>query len=386
MNKKRKTRFYYGYWVAAACFAIQGIGIGTFISFGVFFKPLLAEFGWSRAILSGASSVTFLFAGILGIFVGSLNDRIGPRVIMAVTGGFFGLGYLLMSQVSALWQLYFYLGVIIGIGTSSIDIIPLTTTARWFVNRRGMMTGMVKVGTGAGQLTIPLMAVLLIATYGWRTAYMIMGALVLVLLVSISQLLRRDPSQMGLLPDGTEEAPEGETGQTKGLRLREAMGTQQFWIICLVNLTVIYCLLTIMMHIVPHAMDIGISSIKAAGIISTIGGVSMVGRLVIGIAIDRIGNKKSMTICFLILIASLLWLQMASELWMLYLFAAVYGLAHGGFFTVISPIVAEFFGIGSHGVLFGVVGFSGTIGGALARFWPGTYLTSPQATNWSSSS
>jgi MFS family permease len=371
MNKKRKNRFYYGYWVAAACFAIQGIGIGTFISFGVFFKPLLAEFGWSRAILSGASSVTFLSAGILGIFVGSLNDRIGPRVIMAVTGGFFGLGYLLMSQVSALWQLYLFLGVVIGIGTSSIDIIPLTTTARWFVSRRGMMTGMVKVGTGAGQLTIPLMAGLLIAAYGWRTAYMIMGALVLVLLVSISQLLRRDPSQMGLLPDGTEEVSEGETGQTKGLRLREAMGTQQFWIICLVNLTVIYCLLTIMMHIVPHAMDIGISSIKAAGIISTIGGVSMVGRLVIGIAIDRIGNKKSMTICFFILIASFLWLQVAGELWMLYLFAAVYGLAHGGFFTVISPIVAEFFGIGSHGVLFGVVGFSGTVGGAIGPFLAG---------------
>jgi MFS family permease len=371
MNKKRKTRFYYGYWVAAACFVVQGIGIGSFISFGVFFKPLLAEFGWSRAIVSGASSVTFLFSGILGIFVGSLNDRIGPRVIMTVTGGFFGLGYMLMSQVSALWQLYFFLGVVIGMGTSSIDVIPLTTTARWFANKRGMMTGMVKVGTGAGQLTIPLMAGLLIAAYGWRTAYMIMGALVLLLLVSVSQLLRRDPGQMGLLPDGTEEALAGEAGQTKGLSLREAMGTRQFWIICLVNLTVIYCLLTIMMHIVIHAMDIGISSIKAAGIISTIGGVSMAGRLVVGIAIDRIGNKKSMTICFLILIASLIWLQFASELWKLYLFAAVYGLAHGGFFTVISPIVAELFGIGSHGVLFGVVGFSGTVGGAIGPFLAG---------------
>ena len=94
-----------------------------------------------------------------------------------------GFGYLLMSQVNTLWQLYFFLGVVIGIGTSSIDIIPLTTTARWFVSKRGMMTGMVKVGTGAGQLTIPLMAGLLIAAYGWRTAYMTMGALALILLV-----------------------------------------------------------------------------------------------------------------------------------------------------------------------------------------------------------
>ena len=365
MEKNRQDRIYYGYWVAAACFAIQGIGIGTFISFGVFFKPLLAEFGWTRATLSGASSLTFLLAGILGIFVGSLNDRIGPRVIMTVTGGIFGLGYLLMSQVNSLWQLYLFYGVVIGMGTSSIDVIPLTTTARWFVSRRGMMTGMVKVGTGAGQMTIPLMAGLLIAAYDWRTAYMIIGGLVLFLLVSISQLLRRDPSQMGLLPDGVKEAPAGETDQAEGLTLRDAMGTRQFWIICSVNLAVISCLLTIMMHIVPHAMDIGVSPIKAAGILTIIGGVSMVGRLVTGFAIDRIGNKKSMIICFFILITSFLWLQMAKELWMLYLFAVVYSLAHGGFFTLISPFVAELFGIGSHGILVGVVFFSGAVGGAI---------------------
>ena len=107
---------------------------------------------------------------------------------------------------------------------------------------------------------------------------------------------------MALLPDGAEEVTEGEAGEAVGLMLRDAVVTKQFWIMCLANLSVIYCLLTIMMHIVPHAMDIGISSIKAAGILSAIGGVSMVGRLVTGIAIDRIGNKKSMIISFFILI------------------------------------------------------------------------------------
>jgi MFS family permease len=359
VNGKKKPRFFYGYWVMAACFAIQGIG------FGVFFKPLIAEFGWSRAALSGASSLTLLLAGILGIFVGSLNDRFGPRIIMTVTGTFLGLGFLLMSQLNALWQLYLFYGVVVGIGMSSIDVIALSTTARWFVRRRGTMTGMVKVGTGAGQLTIPLAAGLLIAAYDWRLAYMVIGVLVMVLLVSISQLLRRDPGQMGLLPDGAEKAPAELTGQAGGMTLRAAAKTRQFWTICLVNLVVLYCLITIMMHIVPHVTDLGISAITAAGILSTIGGVSMVGRLVTGIAIDRIGNKKSMLICFLIVIGSFLWLQVAKELWMLYLFAVVYGLAHGGFFTVISPIVAELFGIGSHGVLFGVVVFGGSVGGAI---------------------
>ncbi|MBA7692314.1 hypothetical protein ES703_100881 [subsurface metagenome] len=124
-------------------------------------------------------------------------------------------------------------------------------------------------------------------------------------------------------------------------------------------------MLTIMVHIVAHATDIGIEQIKSAGVLSTIGGVSMVGRLSTGIAIDRIGNTKSMIICFILLIGSFFWLLVAGEMWMLYLFAMLYGVAHGGFFTVLSPIVAELFGIGSHGVLFGIVAFSLTIGGAI---------------------
>ena len=91
----------------------------------------------------------------------------------------------------------------------------------------------------------------------------------------------------------------------------------------------------------------------------------MAGRFITGITIDRIGSKRAMVVCFVLLIAGLVWLQTAQELWMLYLFAMIYGIAHGGFFTAISPIVAEFFGIRSHGVLFGIVAFSGTVGGAM---------------------
>jgi MFS family permease len=341
------------------------------MSFGVFFKPMLAEFGWTRAALSGAPSVAFLVSGVLGILVGGLNDRIGPRAIMTVTGGLLGLGYLLMSGTGSLWQLYFFYGVVIGTGMSAIDIIALTTTARWFVRRRGVMTGIVKVGTGAGQMTVPLAASLLITANGWRSAYLIIGALVLVLLVSVSQVLRRDPGQMGLAVDGAATGEAGQKHQDEGMTLAEAAGTKQFWFLCLAYFSVIYCLLTTMMHIVPHAMDVGTSAIEAAGVLSTIGGVSMLGRIVTGFAIDRIGNKKSMIICFVILVACFLWLQVAEELWMLYLFAAVYGLVHGGFFTVMSPIVAELFGIASHGVLFGVVLFCGALGAALGPFVAG---------------
>ena len=372
MNEEKTSKFFYGYIILSACFLIQGIGVGTFVAFGVFFKPLLAEFGWSRATISGASSLAFLLMGFLGILVGNLNDKFGPRIVMVVTGVFYGSGHFLLSQLNSVWQLYLFFGLVVGIGLSSIDVIALTTTTRWFVRRRGMMTGLVKVGTGAGQLIMPLLASIFIIDYGWRYAYIFIGIIVLVFVIGAGQLLRRDPGQMGQLPDGGREPATGQLDRSEGgLSLQEALRSGQFWIVCVISFLAGYCMLTIMVHIVAHATDIGIDQIKSAGVLSTIGGVSMVGRLSIGIAIDRIGSKKSVIMCFILLITSFFWLLVAGEMWMLYIFAMVYGVAHGGFFTVISPIVADLFGIGSHGVLFGIVAFSLTFGGAIGPVMAG---------------
>jgi len=362
----------YRYVIAAACFAIQAIGIGFYFSYGVFFLPLNAEFGWSRTTISGASSLAFILMGLFGILVGRLNDRIGPRIMMTISGCIFGLGLLLMSGITAVWQLYLFYGVCIGIGLGAIDVIPLSTTARWFVRNRGTMTGIVKVGTGAGQFAVPLMASFLITAFGWRNSYMIMGAAVLLLLVSIGQFLRRDPGQMGFPPDDEKKTLKGKIYSTRiDLSFDEALRTRQFWTICFANLTAVFCLLSIMVHIVPYAQDLGASTQRAAGVLATIGGVSIFGRFACGIAVDRIGTRVIMMISFVLLICGLLWLQVARELWMLYLFAVVYGIAHGGIFTAISPMVAEYFGITSHGVLFGIVAFSGTLGGSFGPFLTG---------------
>jgi MFS family permease len=365
--KKMPNRYYsYRYVIAASCFGIQAIGLGTYFCYGVFFNQLVSEFGWSRAAISGASSLAFLLMGLFGILVGRISDKIGPRNVMAVTAFLFGLGHMLMSGLGSVWQLYVFYGVIVGMGLSSVDVIALSTIARWFVRQRGVMTGIVKIGTGAGQFIIPLVASLLITRYGWRSSYIIMGAAVLLVLVSIAQLLRGDPSRIAPLPHYDKEPSEDTPDYTGGgFSLSETIRTRQFWMICSVNLSILFCLMTIMVHIVPHAQDIKVSATRAATVLATIGGVSMVGRFITGIAIDRIGSKRAMIVCSILLIAGLLWLQTAKELWMLYVFAVIYGTGHGGFFTTISPMVAEFFGIRAHGVLFGIIAFCGTVGGAL---------------------
>ncbi len=342
---------------------MQAVGIGVYIAYGVFFNPLMEEFGWPRAVISGSSSMAFFISGLFAIFIGRLNDRTGPGILVSAAAVFMGLGCMLMYGVNTVWELYLYFGLVFGIGLSAIDVIALTTIARWFPLRRGMMTGIVKVGTGAGQFVFPLLASLLIAGYGWRHASLILGAMTLVLLLVIARFLKKEP-------DASEDKTQASTGrvfmQTDGnFSFSQAARTYQLWLICFVNIAITFCLMSILVHIVPHGRDIGFSSHQAAGVLSTIGGVSMAGRFITGVIIDRVRGKRAMILSLVFLLAGLGWLQAADNLWALYLFACIYGLAHGSFFTGISPIVAELFGTASHGALFGLVVFFGTTGGAL---------------------
>jgi MFS family permease len=368
-----KARYFYGYHIVAAGFTIQAVCIGAMFAYGVFFKELQAEFGWSRTTISGASSLAFLIMGAVGILAGRLNDRIGPRVLIVTSAGFLGLGYMLMSRMQSPWQLYVMYGVLAGIGFSTHDVITLSTVARWFVKRRGVMSGIVKVGTGSGQLLGPMIATLLLAVFGWRNSNLIIGAVILVALVAAAQAMRRDPRGMGLLPDGGSDMAGGQAAvaEDQGFSLKESVRMKQFWIICMAEFAVLCCLLTIVVHIVPYARDLGLAPAYAAGVLSTIGGVSILGRIVMGVACDRIGGRRALIICLIVLFCSFIWLQLATEAWMLFIFAVIYGFAHGGFFTVVSPMVAELFGTGSHGLLFGIILFSGTLGGAVGPLMAG---------------
>ena len=368
-----RGKYYYGYNILAAGFIMQGICYGAMFTYGVFFKEFQTEFGWSRAMISGASLLAFFIGGAFGIPAGRLNDKIGPKALSVVVSILFGLGYLLLSRLQTPWQLYLIYGLPVALGFGAFDVITLSTVSRWFVRSRGMMSGVVKVGTGSGQVLMPLFAAALIAAYGWRSAYIILGVVIIVLLVAASQVMRHNPREIGLLPDNDPYEPStlGSDSSDPGMPLKEIFRTKQFWAINLAEFCSFFCLLTIVVHIVPHAMDLGLAPGTAAGVISAIGGMSIVGRFVLGSAYDRIGGKRSLMICFIILFCSFIWLQVAGSAWMLFLFAVVYGFAHGGLFTVVSPFVAELFGTGSHGVLFGIVLFSGNFAGAISPILAG---------------
>ncbi len=366
MVENGKTKLFYGYIVVAASVVIQLLMLGTYLSFGIFLTPLSSEFGWTSAVTSGAYSFGYLLFGFSSIVAGRLTDKFGPRRVLIACGLLLGLGYLLMSQVSSIWQLYLFYGVIVGIGMSGVDAPILTTVARWFVKKRGMVTGITKTGAGIGILAMPLLANWLISSYGWRNAYVVFSIIVLVGVIAAALFLKRDPGQIGLLPDGATEVETGDSNiVTRQFSLREAIGTSQFWLFSAACILLMFCTQVSIVHTAPYVIEMGISATAAAITVSVIGGASILGRIGMGDISDRLGYKPIFIVAISLFIVAFALIQFAKEAWLFYIFATVAGIGRGAFFTLISPILAELFGLRSLGAILGVVFFIGTIGGAL---------------------
>jgi MFS family permease len=371
-----RPRLFYGYIVVGAALLIMAIIYGAYNSFGIFLESLLTDLNQSTATISGALSLAWIMQGVFSIIMGRLTDRFGPRVVLTICGFLIGLGYFLMSRVGAVWQLYLFYGMIIGSGMGGSWVPIVSTIARWFVKRRNLMTGIVLTGVSIGTLVAPPVVSRLISAYDWRTSYLVLGTVVLVAVVLIAQLLRRDPTQVEQRPYGESEGLQQESvPETQPFSLKEAARTRQFWLACGMFFCFGFSVYTIIAHIVLDATGLGISPVSAANILATIGGLSLAGRIALGIVADRLGNRQVFIIGFILMAAALFWLVPNKEVWGLYLFAAVFGFAFGGCATSESPLVAGLFGLSSHGLILGVMNLLGfTLGAAIGPVVAGHIL------------
>ncbi len=360
------SKLNHGYLVVALAFVIMSVMWGAFYAFGVFFKPMLREFGWTRAATAGAFSICSVTQGLVSIVMGRFNDRYGPRVVMTISGILLGLGYCLMYSTHSLWHLYAWYGFIVGIGMGGSFVPLVSSVARWFVERRGTMTGIVAAAVGVGAFVGPPVASRLIYHYGWRISYLLLGGASFLVIVLCAQFLKQKPDP--LPHTSTKEEREGKRQESPSLSLREAYRTIHFWVFFLMIVCLGFCVFALMVHIVPHALEIGMDPISAANILATIGVLSIGGKIFFGKLGDTTGSIVVFIIAFILLSASLFWLIPAESSWALYLFAAVFGLAYGGCVTSESPLVAELFGLKNHGIILGNIAFSFTLGGAVGPF------------------
>ncbi len=366
LDPSRRTGVFYGYIVVAVSSFSMALIFGVHYAFGVFFIPLTAEFGWTRAMTSGPFSLVWIMQGLLSIVMGGFNDRFGPRVVLSICAVLVGSGYLLTSQTHAIWQMYLFYGGLVGAGLGG-TFVPLTSTAaRWFVKNRGLMTGVVASGVGVGALVGPPIANWLIGAYSWRTSYLVLGAIVFVGVLAAAQFLKKDPAQVGAEPYGVSQGYRLESGDpTQGFSLLQAVATWQFWLVCAVFVSYGYTWTAILLHLVPHVTDLGFASAYGARMLAVLGCGSILGKVLLGMLADRIGNKLVYILSFAIMIAALLWLMGASSLWACYLFSAAFGFAYGGLAAAHSPLIAWLFGLRKHGLIYGVCFFAWTVGCAI---------------------
>jgi predicted MFS family arabinose efflux permease len=160
-------------------------------------------------------------------------------------------------------------------------------------------------------------------------------------------------------------------GSTRAFSLKEAASVRQLWLVLSMYFCLGFSMFTILVHIAPHATDLGFSATTAANILATAGGGGVIGRLMLGGAADRIGNRQVFIIGFVLMAAALFWLIPAAEPWTLYLLAAIIGFASGGCVMSESLLVAELFGLRSHGLILGVTCFGYCMGSAAGPFLAG---------------
>ncbi len=368
-TRETDPRSFYGYIIVAASFFIMLLGMGFYNSFGLFLKPMIAEFGWTRAITAGAFSLSCFIRGSIGIVMGRVNDKLGPRTVLSICGLLLLLGYLLMYLVDNIYQFYYTYVLLIGIGVGCIYVPLLSTVARWFMKNRSTITGIVTSGLSLGTLVCPLLVAQMIISYGWRMSYLIIGLSSFFIIAIAAQFLRREPKQIGQIPYGANIYEQSLLSrQNDGLQLSDAVRTIQFWILAGILFCTGFCRIAVSVHIVPYMTDLGFSTADAAKILGIIGGTNILGNIVGGSAYDRIGGKKTYIVSFVIISATLFWLVKSTDIWMFYLFAVTFGLGLGVTAPLPSPIIAELFGLKSHGMVFGSTNFVYAVGAAIGPF------------------
>lgn len=371
-ENSRRRQLPSGLTIVIASFFITAAAFGTQYAFGVFFKPLQQDFIWAtRATISGVVSLNLLAYGGFALLAGWATDRYGPRAVVALGGFFIGLGLLLSSRVNAIWQLYLLFGLPLAIGLGAAWNPLVTTASRWFTPKRGLALGIIAAGVGTGTMVMLPVAERLVSAFGWRTSFLIMGLITWAIIIPFALLLRRAPSPT-TVGNNTTAASQSERAGEKlrntppmvELTLRQALQTRNLLLLFSMQLLSTLALRMIMVHLVPHATDIGLSAAAAALLVGFIGGSSIVGRIVMGIAQDKIGPKKAFLLCSSLQALSLIWLTQADTVGAFYLFAAIFGFTYGGDVPQLPALIGESFGLRHMGSIYGIITLAVGVGGS----------------------
>ena len=351
------TNIFYGWWLAGISALVMVVGtVPVFQGMPVWFVVLEKNFGWSRTQLSLAFSLTRVEGTIMGPISGYLIDRLGPRRMVLIGLFTIGVGFVLFSRISHLWQFYFAFMIMtsgMGIGTW----LPMMTVLNnWFIKSRSTAMAIAMEGFAVGGIVIiPILAWSLdsknVGPEGWRYTALVIGLAVIALSFPVSKLVRNKPEDHGLLPYGrsnlrhqnTDVSPEYQNDD-RDYTWRQAIRTRTFWLISMGHASTSLVVVTLMVHLGTMLSDRGFSIQTIGWVVATQTGVTALFNIVGGYIGDKIPIRIALFIFSVIQTAGLVILLIAYTPSMVYIFAIVYGIGFGGRTPLTTSIRGAYFG------------------------------------------
>ena len=340
---------------------------GTQWSFGVFFKSIEGDFGWSRATVS--SIYVLLIAGhsISAVLAGRISDRHNPRPVLLTSAAVIAAALLYASQAHG----FSHLGLaffVAGLGSGATLSIPFSIVQRWFVSHRwsGMALAIVMSGVGIGGAVFAPLLNHLVQSQGWRFA-MGSAGLMFGVLVAVAGLIVRA---------GPPEDVQRDTGGSGGASLRDAsirriLGSLPFLVLFYATVIALFTFQVVSVHFVPLAVDIGATEATAAATLGMLGGASVPGRLLAGSLHSRLGWQRTLVMALVLTASALVLLLWAASPVVLYVFVVMYGLAHGMRAVSLVGMLGQHFGTGSLGQVIGTMVAFSQIAAAVAPYLAG---------------
>lgn len=365
---------YYGWRVVLA--ANLGVMVGFALyayTFSIFLKPLSAQFGWNRETISKGFAISALAAAVCSPLIGRWLDRSGPRGILLACMTFFGLALMALSQLRAGIGQFYLTCLVIGAVGNGMQMGYTYAISDWFHTYRGTALGVTLAGEGLGLIVFPVLAQMLIAELGWRTAYLVLGSLIL--------LIGLPPALLYARPRPRTETTHG--SEAPSSTWREGLRSYKFWIIVAVLFLDSIGINGAMTHQVPLLTDRGIAAKSAALTVSLLGCASLTGRFAAGWLLDRFQGPV-VTFAFLTLASGgILLLARAESLFLACAAAILLGLGAGATSSTTPYLLTRYFGLESFSTLYGFTWtFYAIAGGAgpvlLGRVFDrtGSYTTS----------
>jgi len=360
--------------------------LGIRASFSVYYVALLEDYAWSRSGSAGVQSIALLTYTLLAPLVGGLIDRFGPRRVIIPGILVLSLGLVLCSTIDTLGQFYLLYGMVTGAGITCIGIVTYSSIlAHWFEKKRGLASGIAVSGMGIGTFVLVPLSQSFISMWGWRTAFIITGALVLIILLPANAIfLRHKPEETGQYVDGSKrsETPRRSFSQKENRHeietdwtLKKAFQAGRFWALIAFPFLSITGIYIVLVHNVKFLVDQGIEKMTAALVFAMVGVISSMFRIFWGWLSDRIGRETTFTmgiLCACLGVGSLLLLESSGSRLFTYSFFIFFGVGWGVTAPMYMSVSADLFKGRIFGLIYGFleagVGLAGALGAWAAGF------------------